>query len=326
MDSSAGFVNDPGCFYTGDTRIRFKSDGTMDVWNTSSVGTTLTGPGTPAGTNCGVAANFKPGGSGSNPLAPAAPQNVPVPDDMVIYVKNSATSGACTPGQIVNGSASGSTSTDIIPQGTGASVQGVTDITYNDPDVLTTTTTKTFTRATNTTTPWVNPAATVAQSETGDGHPTTFDCGQGNVYVEGSLHGAVTIAAQNNVIVTNDLTLAATTPPTDASGNVKDATGSDIAGLVASNSVVVYHPVSRSSSSATAITSGTNCSTTIGNVPTSTATSMGTSDKCVWTTTQTYDNQSAGRATPTSPTRARPARRLRGQSMRRSRRCSTASG
>ena len=294
VDSSAGFVNDPGCFYTGDTRIRFKSDGTMDVWNTSSVGTTLLGPGTPAGTNCGVAANFKPGGSGTNPLAPAAPQNVPVPDDMVIYVKNSATTGACTPGQIVNGSASGSTSTDIIPQGTGASVQGVTDITYNDPDVLTTTTTKTFTRATNTTTPWVNPAATVTQSETGDGHPTTFDCGQGNVYIEGSLHGAVTIAAQNNVIVTNDLTLAATTPPTDASGNVKDATGSDIAGLVASNSVVVYHPVSRSSSSATVITSGTSCSTTIGNVPTSTASTMGTSDKCVWTTTQTYDNQSSG--------------------------------
>ena len=97
VDSSAGFANDPGCFYTGDTRIRFKSDGTMDVWNTTSVGTTLTGPGTPAGTNCGVAANFKPARFRDEPKAPAAPQNVPVPDDMVIYVKNSARPPAPAP-------------------------------------------------------------------------------------------------------------------------------------------------------------------------------------------------------------------------------------
>src|SRR4051812_47736352 len=147
VDSSAGFVNDPGCFYTGDTRIRFKSDGTMDVWNTSSAGTTLTGPGTPAGTNCGVAANFKPAGSGTNPLAPAGFQNVPVPADMVIYVRNSSTTGSCTTGQIVNGSASGSTAGDVIPQGSGASPNGVTDITFNDPDVLTTATTRPFTRS-----------------------------------------------------------------------------------------------------------------------------------------------------------------------------------
>ena len=68
---------------------------------------------------------------------------------------------------------------------------------------------------------------------------STFYCGNGNVWVEGTLKGRVTLAAQNNIIVTNDLLLAST--PT---GSV--ATGSDMLGLVASNSVVNYHPVNSS--------------------------------------------------------------------------------
>jgi hypothetical protein len=284
-DNSSAFVNDPGCFYTGDTRIRFLGDGTMDVWNTASAGTTLLGPGTPAGTNCGIAANF---------TSPAVKQNVPVPDDMVIYIKNSATTGVCSVGQVVNGTTSGSTANDVIPtgDGTGMTSWDVNDISYNDPDTVVTTTTKTFTRATGTSgLAWTNPAATVALSETGDGHPATFDCGQGNLYVEGDLKGSVTMAAQNNVIVTNNLTTPATTPPTDGSGNVVDASGSDIAGLVAANSVIVYHPVSRDSvTGAASVTSGTNCSATVGNVPTSTTGTMGTSDKCVWSQTQTFNN------------------------------------
>ena len=66
-----------------------------------------------------------------------------------------------------------------------------------------------------------------------------FYCGNGNLYVEGTLGGRVTVAAQNDIIVTNDLLLANTTKG-------QPATGPDMLGLVAGNSVVVYHPVNSS--------------------------------------------------------------------------------
>jgi hypothetical protein len=93
-----------------------------------------------------------------------------------------------------------------------------------------------------------------ATGQVGDGLPiandqntgeATFYCGNGNAYVEGTLKGRVTLAAQNDVVVTGDLLLAST--PRGAA-----PTGPDMLGLVASNSVVVYHPTS---------TSGTNLTT-----------------------------------------------------------------
>jgi hypothetical protein len=81
--------------------------------------------------------------------------------------------------------------------------------------------------------------------QVGDGWPLTGDlnmdvptfyCGNGNVYVEGTVKGRVTIAAQNNIIVTGDLLIdgvpAGSTPA-----------GTSVVGLVAANSVVVAHPV-----------------------------------------------------------------------------------
>lgn len=56
-------------------------------------------------------------------------------------------------------------------------------------------------------------------------------CGQGNVYVQGILKGRVTVAAQNSVVVTGDINLAG------------DLSGTDMLGLVATNSVEVFHPV-----------------------------------------------------------------------------------
>jgi hypothetical protein len=56
-------------------------------------------------------------------------------------------------------------------------------------------------------------------------------CGQGNVYVQGTLQGRVTVAAENSIVATGDLRLQ---------GGLN---GSDILGLVAGNSVEVYHPI-----------------------------------------------------------------------------------
>lgn len=298
-DNSDKFNTFPGCHYFGDTRIKFKSDGTMDVWNTSSAGQQLIQNTT--GINCGNAASFVP--SGSNKY-PGGKQNVPVPTDMVIYVTASGQSPAtCVPGQIVNGSTSGSESQDVIPQGSGSAAAGVTDISYYNPNSVATTTIKQWRRSGST---WnLLSQSGPTQTPSGDTHPTTFDCNQGNVYIEGTVKGRVTIAAQNNVIVTNNLTVAST--PTGSS-----PVGPDMIGLVAANSVVVYHPVSRGSSNgSTTVTkspsnSSANCpsSSTSGNP---TGGSSGTTITCTWSQSRTfntsYSNLSFPGATTSSGTR-----------------------
>ncbi|HQR79131.1 MAG TPA: hypothetical protein PLT68_02805 [Actinomycetota bacterium] len=292
-DNSDKFVTYPGCNYYGDTRIRFNNNGTMTVWNTTSSGKNVKGPGSPPGLNCGNASQFIPA---SGKKYPANGQTVPVPDDLVIYVQ-AATGGsaACVPGQVVNGSTSGSTSSDQIPVGTGETFQGVTDISYYDPSSTTFTTTKKWKKVSGT---WVLDTTFVPNPQkgtevpTGDGHPTTFDCGLGNVYIEGVVKGRVTIAAQNNVIVTGDLSIASTTK-----GNT--AIGPDMVGLVAANSVVVYHPVSRSvSSTSESLTSTVKSPTSLSKTcPSNSSTNIssptaggsnGNTITCTWTTTKTY--------------------------------------
>ncbi len=289
-DNSAIFDKSPGCVYTGDTRIRFNSNGTMTVWNTMSSGTTLTLPTTVSGTNCGNAANFVPA---SGQKYPSSGQTVPVPNDMVIYVKNSASSTTCVPGQIVNGSTSGSISGDQIPLGSGTTSSGITDATYYDPDSLSTVSTASFKKVTTWAVDATKPATGPTETVTNDAHPTTFDCGSGNLYVEGTLNARVTLAAQDNVVVTGDLLMNGT-----AAGAV--ATGTPMLGLVAQNSVVVYHPAQRASSAPTTAVAASlitpsnktgTCSSTIGALPTAgTATTM----TCTWTTTKTYTKSTSG--------------------------------
>ena len=264
----------------------------MTVWNTTSAGKNLKGPGSPAGLNCGNAAQFIPA---SGQKYPATGQTVPVTDDLVIYVQ-AATGGSatCVPGQVVNGTTSGSTANDQIPTGTGSTFQGVTDISYYNPATTTFTTTKKWKRVSGS---WVldttyvpNPNVTT-EVPSGDTHPVTFDCGLGNVYVEGVVKGRVTIAAQNNVILTGDLSINSTTK-----GN--SAIGPDMVGLVAANSVVVYHPVSRCSSSAQGTATRVRVPSNLNmNCPaTSTASLSGNTGangntlQCTWTTTKTYNS------------------------------------
>jgi hypothetical protein len=63
------------------------------------------------------------------------------------------------------------------------------------------------------------------------GWSPNYDCTRGTAFVEGNADAQVTVAARDDVVVTNDLTVADGT------------TGSDIIGLVAGNFVWIYHPV-----------------------------------------------------------------------------------
>ena len=57
------------------------------------------------------------------------------------------------------------------------------------------------------------------------------DCGEGTLYVQGTLHGRVTMSAESNIVITGDLKYA------------DGKTGLDSLGLIAENSVEIYHPI-----------------------------------------------------------------------------------
>ncbi|MEN0128153.1 MAG: pilus assembly PilX N-terminal domain-containing protein [Brevundimonas sp.] len=59
---------------------------------------------------------------------------------------------------------------------------------------------------------------------------TTKFCAEGNAYIEGTLKGRVTVASAQSIIATGDVVLAG------------GLSGSDMLGLVATNSVEVFHP------------------------------------------------------------------------------------
>ena len=168
---------------------------------------------------------------------------------MVIFVKNSGSSATCVPGQIVNGTTSGSATKDVIPTASTSIAGAVSDIGFMLPTY----------RKTRSSTAW--PATPTVLS---DAHSKKFDCGLGNVYIEGTVKGRVTIAAENNVVVTGDLGVANTALGADTG---KD--NSDLVGLVAQNSVVVYHPVEVTSWSVTSSGSGSpSCKSAPSDTPT----------------------------------------------------------
>jgi len=59
---------------------------------------------------------------------------------------------------------------------------------------------------------------------------TSYGCRNGDVFIEGTLKGQLTVAAANNVVVTWNL-------------QYNNIAGSDLLGLVANNDVQIYHPV-----------------------------------------------------------------------------------
>ncbi len=150
-DSGAG-----GCLYTGPTRIKLNSDGTM----------TVTSPFTKSTNNASCPVNGATG---------------PLPTDGVIFVQNVPT-------------------------------------TSSDPN---------YTNG-------------CPYSVNGRAHPlgmpiandiTTYGCRNGDAFIEGALKGQLTVATDNSVVVTWNLTYA------------NGLNGTDLLGLIANNNVEIYHPV-----------------------------------------------------------------------------------
>lgn len=191
-DTSAAFAAFPGCHYYGSTRIVFNSSGTMTVWN-KVINNGNTQPLVIPATGLPT-----PTCGTLLELDSAAGATVPVPDEMVVYV-------AAAPGTVTlqqcNAEELGGPAGQLLPLGT-------------------------YDRAVHTTTGTAHPNFTYDTNMT----ETKKYCAEGNLYVQGTLNGRVTLAAAQSIIATGDIVLA------------EGREGGDMLGLVATNSVEVFHP------------------------------------------------------------------------------------
>ncbi|MEI8055787.1 MAG: pilus assembly PilX N-terminal domain-containing protein [Actinomycetes bacterium] len=102
---------------------------------------------------------------------------------------------------------------------------------------------------------YTNSSPTTACKNSGAGNPlgypqtndiSKFPCNNGDVFIEGTLKGQLSIAAENNIVITWHL---------DYAGG---SSGTDLLGLMANNYVEIYHPIQCTSYSGAECVSGTN--------------------------------------------------------------------
>ncbi|GAA4266395.1 hypothetical protein [Frondihabitans peucedani] len=190
-DLTSSTVPRPGCLYTGPTTIKFNSDGTMTVYSPWTKKTNIQGNPVSGGSvaaNCGTP-DYS---SNGNTLGSPGGQTMPVIDSNLIYVQN-------------------------VPQTSGS----------GDPNYWNGKTPKNYscTGADGT-----SPGDGVGYPLAGETAPSSssYSCTNGDAFVQGTLDGKVTIAANNYLYVVNDILY-------------KDKS-SDILGLIGENNVVVFNP------------------------------------------------------------------------------------
>lgn len=211
-------VQRPGCLYTGPTSIVFNSSGTMTVISPFTKFTQVAGDGNPndpvtSGTNptmCGQP------GTGSNDLGSSAGATIPVVSENMIFVQDvpTASTQSTDPNYWKSGTyPSGFTCTNSVSQTYGWKFGALAYPTTNE----------------------TVPAAS----------PANYGCLNGDAYVQGVLDGAVTVASDNYIYITGNLTYSA-------------GSSTDILGLVGNNAVWVWNPMSVSRGTTTALLSAKN--------------------------------------------------------------------
>jgi hypothetical protein len=225
-----------GCIYTGPTRIRFVSDGTM--WVTSP-DTKVTGPwcdGTATGTSFAA----------STATAQVTKKvDLSKFHDLVIYVQNVPRTGATDdPNNAYDVNNIWAAGTDpgcavknsplvfpyVIPNTTASGDTG--ELAYFVSPLPTGGPYRGFPSQ------WADPASPWY------GYSGSANlCGNADVYVQGQYKGAVTIAAENNIAITSDLT-DSTSPLTGASGVIgkPSSASTSTLGLVGGKFTYLYRP------------------------------------------------------------------------------------
>jgi Tfp pilus assembly protein PilX len=220
-DLTATTVPRPGCLYTGPTSITFNSDGTMTVISPWTLATQIA-----------IAANGTMSGAapamcgGLTALHSSAGATITVPANNLVYVQT----------------VPGSPNTNNDPNYWASTAQPASP-----------TTAALCTKTVGNTTTYGNGLTNVlagvtytypaANEYAGPAGPqTTYVCRNGDAFVKGNFHGALTIGAQNNLYVTGSITY------TDANN--------DILGLVGQSAVTVWNPMSCSSTNNGVCTAG----------------------------------------------------------------------
>lgn len=204
----SGQVPRPGCLYTGPTSIAFNSDGTMTVrspWTkaTRVVGNPATAVGMPpsGSSPCGTPGDpTKSASANAGTLASATGQTIAVPTKNLIFVQTVPSDRPADP----NYWPSSKVPKSITCTGQSGSSGAGNGIGY----------------------PAQNENAPAATSGI-----EAYGCRDGDAFVHGQLHGAVTISADNYIYVTDDITYV--------------DSKADTLGLVAKNAVWVWNPVRR---------------------------------------------------------------------------------
>lgn len=199
-DLKSSTVPQPGCLYTGPTTIKFTSAGKMTVYSPWTKAVQITGD--PARGSTPAPACGTPGYSGSgNTLGSPGGQTLDVLPNNLAYVQN-------------------------VPA------------TAGDPNRWGTATPSNYSCK----------SADGSQAGNGVGYPATgeatrtlsvsspYGCQSGDAFVQGQFKGAMTVAAQNYVYVTNDLTYV----------NSGASANPNLLGLVGQKAVWVYNPVASS--------------------------------------------------------------------------------
>lgn len=188
----------PGCLYTGPTVITFNSGGTMTV---KSPFTKMTRIGNAAATVGSKPAECGSVGTGANQLGSATGATIAVIEQNLIYVQDIPT-GSTDVNRHVGSSPANFTCLDKTEQWRIGSASSPTAV---------------FPRA-NESVPYAS--------------PPHYGCAKGDVYVSGTVHGQVTVAADSYVYITGDL--------------LRQDADEDILGLIGLNAIWVWNPVNSS--------------------------------------------------------------------------------
>lgn len=205
-DLTATTVPRPGCLYTGPTTFKFNSDGTWTVYSPWTQVTNITGSPVSGGNNNNAAQCGAPGySSKGNTLGSPGGQTFKVVPNNLVYVQNVPTSSTDpnTPNVANTSYSSGKFFTSsLLPQN--FTCTGGDGKTAGDG---------------------------VGYPANGETAPssTSYGCQNGDAFIQGTVSGNVTIAANNYAYITGDILY-------------NDPT-TDLLGIIGQNNVYVYNPV-----------------------------------------------------------------------------------
>jgi Tfp pilus assembly protein PilX len=238
-------AENPGCLYTGPTRIKFTGNGRMNVW---SPYTRTVNP------HCGSLTQLNgPTGAGAD---------VAVPVNSLIYVEDvpatqaEPQAAACAPNSVAPGFPQAGdwnmvdikwdyvrttkTATTGTERSTGRKYWDVA----TKKELFPNATTNTVSATSNWgpvrvyTDPQLPKNDTARKVEVRKPLGAEAQCRTGTIYVDGALKGKVTLVADNSILVTDHLTYSDGHVAPNHTGH-----GESVLGLIAFNSVLVYHPV-----------------------------------------------------------------------------------